>query len=61
MNKLATAMIVFDSIPVVEGWLGLGYLGYSALVDEKEDRRQLNVAQHIAALQHLKARKHCYE
>lgn len=61
MNKLATAMIVFDSIPVVEGWLGLGYLGYSALVDEKEDRRQLNVAQHIAALQRLKAHKHCYE
>jgi hypothetical protein len=61
MNKLATAMIVFDSIPLVEGWLGLGYLGYSALVDEKEDRRQLNVREHIAALQRQKARKHCYE
>lgn len=60
-NKLATAMVVFDSVPIVEGWLGLGYLGYSALVDEKEDRRQLHVEQQIAALQQLKAEKHCYE
>lgn len=60
-NKLATALVVFDSIPVVEGWLGLGYLGYSALVEEKEDRRQLHVEQQIAALQRLKAAKHCYE
>lgn len=61
MNKLATALVVFDSVPIVEGWLGLGYLGYSALVDEKEDRRQLYVEQQIAALQHVKAEKHCYE
>lgn len=61
MNKIATALVVFDSIPVVEGWLGLGYLGYSALVDEKEDRRQLHVEQQIAALQRVKATKHCYE
>jgi hypothetical protein len=60
-NKLATALVVFDTIPVVEGWLGLGYLGYSALVDEKEDRRQLYVEQKIATLQGLKAEKHCYE
>jgi hypothetical protein len=60
-NKLATALVVFDAVPVVEGWLGLGYLGYSALVGEKEDRRQLHVEQQIAALQQLKAEKHCYE
>ena len=60
-NKLASALIVFDSVPLVEGWLGLGYLGYSALVDEKEDRRQIHVEQQIASLQRLKAEKHCYE
>ncbi len=60
-NKLATALVVFDSVPIVEGWLGLGYLGYSALVSEKEDRRQLMVEQEIAALQRVKAEKHCYE
>jgi len=60
-NKLATALVVFDSIPIVEGWLGLGYLGYSALVSEKEDRRQLQIEQEIAALQRVKAQKHCYE
>lgn len=60
-NKLATALVVFDSIPLVEGWVGLGYLGYSALVDEKEDRRQLHVEQQIALLQRVKAEKHCYE
>lgn len=60
-NKLATALVVFDSVPLVEGWLGLGYLGYSALVDEKEDRRQIHVEQQIASLQRLKAEKHCYE
>lgn len=60
-NKLASALVVFDSVPLVEGWLGLGYLGYSALVDEKEDRRQIHVEQQIASLQRLKAEKHCYE
>ncbi len=60
-NKLATALVVFDSVPLVEGWLGLGYLGYSALVGEKEDRRQLHVDQQIASLQRVKAEKHCYE
>jgi hypothetical protein len=60
-NKLATALVVFDSIPLLEGWVGLGYLGYSALVDEKEDRRQLHVEQQIALLQRVKAEKHCYE
>lgn len=60
-NKAATALIMFDSVPIVQGWLGLGYLGYSALVEEKEDRRQLQVEQQISALQRVKAEKHCYE
>ena len=60
-NKAATALIMIDSIPIVQGWLGLGYLGYSALVEEKEDRRQLQVEQQISALQRIKAEKHCYE
>jgi hypothetical protein len=60
-NKLATAMVVFDSLPIVEGWLGLAYLSYSALVSEKEERRQLHVEQEIASLQRVKAEKHCYE
>lgn len=61
MNKLATALVVFDAIPIVQGWVGLGYLGYSSLVDEKEHRRQLNIEEQIAALQRVKAVKHCYE
>ncbi|SFK68195.1 hypothetical protein [Methylophaga sulfidovorans] len=60
-NKAATALIMFDNIPIVQGWLGIGYLGYSALVEEKEDRRQLQVEQQISALQRIKAEKHCYE
>ncbi|EGL53029.1 MAG TPA: hypothetical protein EYM37_08550 [Methylophaga aminisulfidivorans] len=60
-NKAATALVMIDTIPIVQGWLGLGYLGYSALVEEKEDRRQLQVEQQISALQRIKAEKHCYE
>jgi hypothetical protein len=60
-NQKATALIAFDVIPVVEGWLGLGLLGYSALVGEKESRRQLIVEHQIASLQHVKAQQHCYE
>lgn len=60
-NKLAAALITFDSIPIVEGWLGLAYLGYSSLVDEKEARRTQAVEQKIAMLQRVKAEKHCYE
>lgn len=60
-NKLAAALITFDSIPIVEGWLGLAYLGYSSLVDEKEARRTQVVEQKIAMLQRVKAEKHCYE
>lgn len=60
-NKLAATLIVFDTIPVVEGWLGLAYLGYSSLVDEKEARRTQQIEQKIAMLQRVKAEKHCFE
>lgn len=60
-NKLASSLIMVDSIPIVEGWLGIAYLGYSALIEEKEARRTENVEQKIAMLQRLKAEQHCFE
>lgn len=60
-NKIAAAMVTLDVIPVVEGLAGLAYLGYSATVEEKEQRRRLLVEQRIALLQQLKAEKHCFE
>lgn len=60
-NKLAVALIAFDTVPIVEGWLGLAYLGYSSLVDEKEVRRREQIEQKIAMLQRVKAEKHCFE
>ncbi|PHS69743.1 MAG: hypothetical protein COB23_05630 [Methylophaga sp.] len=66
-NKIATALIVFDSIPILEsipiinGWYGFAYLGYSSLIEEKEQRRVLQVEQQIAMLQQIKAEKHCFE
>lgn len=60
-NKVATTLIVFDSVPIVDGLLGLAYLGYSGLVEEKEQRRILQVEQKIAMLQQVKAEKHCFE
>jgi len=60
-NKLAATLIAFDTIPIVEGWLGLAYLGYSSLVDEKEARRTQQIEQKIAMLQRVKAEKHCFE
>lgn len=60
-NKLAATLIVFDTIPIVQGWLGLAYLGYSSLVDEKEARRTQQIEQKIAMLQRVKAEKHCFE
>lgn len=60
-NKLATGMITVDSVPLVGGWLGFAYLGYSALIDEKENRRILQVKQQISMLQRVKAEKHCFE
>jgi len=61
-NKLATTMIALDSIPIVKGGIfGLAYLGYSGLVEEKEQRRMLQIEQKIAMLQQIKAEKHCFE
>ncbi|HSG92953.1 MAG TPA: hypothetical protein VK999_04515 [Methylotenera sp.] len=60
-NKLAASLIVFDSIPLVEGWLGIGYLAYSAMLDEKEARRTENIEQQIRMLQRLKAEQHCFQ
>lgn len=60
-NKLAASLIVFDSIPLLEGWLGIGYLAYSAMLDEKEARRTENIEQQIRMLQRLKAEQHCFQ
>ncbi len=60
-NKLAASLIIVDSIPLVEGWLGIGYLAYSSLLDEKEARRTENIEQQIRMLQRLKAEQHCFE
>jgi len=60
-NKLATAAMTLDSISILDGLLGLAYLSYSALVEEKEQRRILLVEQQISMLQQLKAEKHCFE
>tara|TARA_R110001606_G_scaffold361754_7_gene515334 strand:+ start:252878 stop:253297 length:420 start_codon:yes stop_codon:yes gene_type:complete len=60
-NQVATALIVFDSVPIVHGLLGLAYLGYSGLVEEKEQRRMLEVEQKIAMYQQVKSEKHCFE
>jgi len=60
-NKIATATIALDSVPIVQGLLGFAYLGYSALVEEKEARRVLQVEQQIAMFQQVKAEKHCFE
>ena len=54
-NKVATAMVM------VEGLAGFAYLGYSASVEEKEQRRVLLVEQRIALLQQLKAERQCFE
>jgi len=58
-NKLATSLVMFDNL--LDGWLGFAYMGYSALVEEKEQRRMLQVEQQIAMLQQVKAEKHCFE
>lgn len=60
-NQIATTLIVFDSVPIVNGLLGLAYLGYSGLAEEKEQRRMLQVEQKVALLQQVKAEKHCFE
>jgi len=60
-NKIATAAIALESVPIVKGLAGFAYLGYSALVEEKEARRMLQVEQQIAMFQQVKAEKHCFE
>lgn len=60
-NKFATTLVFFDSIPLVEGWLGLAYLGYSSALEEKEARRMQSVEQEIAMLQRVKAEKFCFQ
>jgi len=60
-NQIAATLVIFDSVPVVNGLLGLAYLGYSGLVEEKEQRRMLQVEQKVALLQQVKAEKHCFE
>ena len=60
-NKIAAALVTVESIPVVKGLAGFGYLAYSSSVEEKEKRRQILVEQRIALLQQLKAEKHCFE
>lgn len=60
-NQLATGFIMFDSVPVIKGLFGFVYLGYSSLVEEKEQRRTLLIEQQISMLQQVKAEKHCFE
>lgn len=60
-NKVVAAMVTLDFIPVVQGLAGVAYLGYSATVEEKEQRRMLLVGQRIALLQQIKAEKQCFE
>lgn len=60
-NQLAASFIMFDSVPIVKGLFGFVYLGYSSLVEEKEQRRTLLVEQQISMLQQVKAEKHCFE
>ncbi|PHS26868.1 MAG: hypothetical protein COA83_02195 [Methylophaga sp.] len=60
-NTMAVTLITVDSVPIVGGLLGLGYLTYSSMVEEKENRRMLNVEQQISMMQQLKAELHCFE
>lgn len=60
-NTFATTLVAFDVIPIVEGWLGLAYLGYSSMLEEKETRRMQSVEQQIAMLQRIKAEKFCFQ
>lgn len=60
-NSFASTLVVFDVIPIVEGWLGLAYLGYSSILEEKESRRMQSVEQQIAMLQRVKAEKRCFQ
>jgi hypothetical protein len=60
-NKVAVVLAVTDIVPIFKGLAGFAYLGYSAMVEEQEQRRILDVSQQMAMLQQLKAEKHCFE
>jgi len=62
-RKIASQVIIaLTTLSAVESaGLGLSYLAYSSLVDEKEQRRMLQVEQQISMLQQIKAEKHCFE
>ncbi len=60
-NKVAVVLAVTDIVPIFKGLAGFAYLGYSAMVEEQEQRRTLDVSQQIAMFQQLKAEKHCFE
>lgn len=57
MNVVAATVITSDFIPLI----GFGYLTYSSMVEEKENRRMLNIEQKISMLQQLKSELHCFE
>lgn len=58
-NAAAVASVTLDYS--LNGILSVAYIGYSALVEDKEQRRMLQVEQQIAMLQQVKAEKHCFE
>ena len=58
-NAAAVTSVVLDYS--LNGVLSFAYLGYSALVEDKEQRQMLQVEQKIAMLQQVKAEKHCFE
>ncbi|PCJ31946.1 MAG: hypothetical protein COA90_04755 [Gammaproteobacteria bacterium] len=60
-NRIAVVSITSDIVPVLKGLLGVFYLTYSNLVEEKERRRVLGVDKKIEMLQQVKAEKHCFE
>ncbi len=59
-NTMAVSAIMLDFLPT-NALLGLAYLGYSGLVEDKEQRRIVDVEQQIARLRQAKAEQHCFE
>lgn len=61
-DVISKVIIALTTLSAVKGaGLGLSYLAYSSLVDEKEQRRMMQVEQQISMLQQVKAEKHCFE
>ena len=61
-DVISNVIIALTTLSAVgEAGLGLSYLAYSSLVDEKEQRRMMQVEQQISMLQQVKAGKHCFE